>query len=368
MTTRLNSGKHERRNTPVYFKVCAKELAALIGDGALSVRLCGGRSIPATYRVVGEEAEVCLVAPYIPANESPSVTLEKCGCEPEMKCVKTENGAEFYMRGKKFTEYYTGKNVVKPYLGPLCEAFGNRVTRLDFEIKEHPHHRSLWISHGDVNGIDFWNEPPEHGFSRNQEITDIVNGGAYAAFTAKNLWVDHGEQTPMLTEVTRYTLYNTPDEAVVIDVDITLSAEFGDVTLGATKEAGPIAIRMAESLKVRNTGTMVSGFGGINEKEIWMKRAPWIDYYGVENTHVCGVALLDHPDNYGFPTYWHARDYGLLAANNSFVPGPRLIRQGESANWKFRVVIHNGDTAAAGIAAKFEDFAFPPVVTVEEVK
>ena len=361
----LQSGKHDRRDTPVFFRVPAEELTKLAPGGTFCAKLGGGQSVPASYTVEGGQAQVCFVVPFLPAGETLPVALKPRGCEcaPQMACEQTERGVDIYMHGRKFTEYYTGTDLPKPYLGPLFEAFGSQMTRLDLVTREHPHHRSLWISQ-EANGIDFWNEPEGvHGFIRNQGISDIINGGAYTAFTANNLWTSHGGE-PVMTETTRYTLYNTPREAALLDVDITYTAAFGDVTLGATKEAGPLAVRMIPELSVgkSGTGTIVSGTGGVNEAETWMRRAPWLDYHGTVGGHACGVAMLDHPDNFGFPTYWHVRDGGLMAGNNFLRMGPMELKQGETVNWKYRVVIHNGDTEAADIAGKFADFAFPAVV------
>jgi len=306
---------------------------------------------------------VCFVVPFLTAGGALPFTLEPCGCAPAMSCEKTDGGVELLMRGVKFTGFCVRPDLPKPYLGPLSEAFGGQMTRLDFETREHPHHRSLWISQ-EVNGIDFWNEPAGvHGFVRNQSIDELVCGGAYTAFTANNLWTSHGGE-PVMNEATRYTLYNTPREAALLDVDITFTASFGDVVLNSTKEAGPLAVRMAPGMSVSGgTGTMVSGTGGVNEPEIWMHRAPWLDYSGVIDTHACGVAILDHPDNFGFPTHWHARNGGLMAGNNFLRLGEMALKAGESVGWKYRIVIHNGDTKQADIQGRFEDFAFPPAVS-----
>ena len=360
----LKSGSHDRTHTPVFFRLPAEGLMK-ITDGGLCVKPGSGQRIPATYTIEEGEAEVCFVVPFLPAGEALPLTLEACACVPQMTCEKAAAGAALFMRGGKFTEYYTGQDLAKPYLGPLFEAYGGQMTRLDFETREHPHHRSLWISQ-EANGIDFWNEPAGvHGFVRSQGIENIVNGGAYTAFTADNLWTSHGGD-PVMTEATRYTLYNTPREAALLDVDITFTASFGDVVLNATKEAGPLAVRMAPSLSVSGgTGTMRSGTGGVNEPEIWMHRAPWLDYSGTIDTHSCGVAILDYPGNFGFPTHWHARNGGLMAGNNFLRLGDMNLKAGESVSWNYRIVIHNGDAKDADIQGKFADFAFPPVVENE---
>ncbi|HHX72918.1 MAG TPA: hypothetical protein GX701_08360 [Clostridiales bacterium] len=359
----VSAGNHTRVNTPVSFTVPAAELRALIDTGEAAILPEGGRPLPATCYFQGDTAEVCFVLPLLPAGEELNITVARATSPGTAQSRQTDRGVSVYLDGRQFAEYYTKTDLAKPYFGPFYDQFGTQVTRLDFETKEHPHHRSLWISHGDVNGVDTWNEPKgKNGFIRNKKLYDFVNGGAYTAFTAENQWTTH-EGEPLLDETTRYKVYQMPDAASLFDVEITLTAAYDDVTLGATKEAGPLAIRMAENLKVQNTGTMVSGHGGINEDEIWMKRAPFVDYYGTENGHVCGIAVLDHPSNEGFPTYWHARNYGLMAVNNFYVPGPRKLAKGEQMSWRFRIVVHSGDTKTADIAGRFTDFAFPPKVT-----
>ncbi|MCL2299085.1 MAG: PmoA family protein [Firmicutes bacterium] len=361
MTLTLRSGRHGRKDTPVFFRIPASAL----GGEPICAKLGGGERVPVTCAIEGGQAELCFVVPCLPAGETLPVTLEPCGCPPQMACEQTARGVDLFMRGEKFTEYYTGRDLPKPYLGPLTDAFGNRLTRLDLGARDHPHHRSLWISQ-EANGIDFWNEPKlVHGFIRNQSISDIVNGGAYTAFTAHNLWTSHGGR-PVMDETTRFTLYNTPREAALLDVCITYTASYGDVTLGATKEAGPLAVRMSPGLSVGGgTGTIVSGMGGVDEAETWMRRAPWLDYRGTAEGHACGVAMLDHPDNFGFPTHWHVRDGGLMAGNNFLRMGAMELGRGETVRWKYRVVIHNGDTKQADIAGKFADFAFPAVAVAD---
>lgn len=97
-----------------------------------------------------------------------------------------------------------------------------------------------------------------------------------------------------------------------------------------------------------------------------MRLASWCDYYGIEKGHCCGVAILDNPVNIGYPSYWHSRNYGLMAPNNFFKGGPIVIKEGEAITYKYRVVVHSGDTAAADITARFNDYANPPAVTAEE--
>ncbi|MBQ4048676.1 MAG: PmoA family protein [Clostridia bacterium] len=361
MTITVSAGPHVRKNA-----ICAVALTepTLPAGNYLLVPEKGAK-IPASVQACGEAAELCFVLDYLGANETMTFAVEAANTAPRMTAEVTDRGVTIADNGAFVTEYYTGTDIAKPYMGPFTDRYGADITRLDFEIKEHPHHRSLWVSHGDVNGVDTWNEPKDrHGYIRNREITDLFSGSTFAAFTAKNQWTSHGGD-PLLDETTSYKLYATDAATTVVDITITLTAAYGDVTLGPTKEAGPLAVRMAEPLKVDNTGTMKNGVGGINEDEIWMKKAPWVDYYGVTEGRVCGVAMFDNPENDQFPTYWHARDYGLMAVNNFYRGGAKQIAAGEAMTFAYRVVFHNGDTETAAIGAMYADYATPAEIAVE---
>jgi hypothetical protein len=76
------------------------------------------------------------------------------------------------------------------------------------------------------------------------------------------------------------------------------------------------------------------------------------------------VAMLDHPSNPGFPTYWHARGYGLFAANmlgqKVFSNGKEelnlTLEPGKSATFKHRVVILSDTATPAKIEAEYKAF------------
>ncbi|MBR5519697.1 MAG: PmoA family protein [Clostridia bacterium] len=361
MNITVSAGPHTRKNA-----VCSLTLAdCTLESGSYLLVPAKGAAIAADLRKVGEATELSFVLDYLGANEAVSFELVAADAAPRMTAEITDRGVTISDNGAFVTEYYVGTDLAKPYMGPFTDRYGASVTRLDFEIKEHPHHRSLWVSHGDVNGVDTWNEPKDkHGYIRNQALRDVYCGSTVTAFTADNQWTDHFG-APLLDETTSYKLYATDASTTVVDVEITLKASYGDVTLGATKEAGPLAVRMAEPLKVDNTGTMKNGVGGINESEIWMKKAPWVDYYGETEGRVCGVAMFDNPNNDQYPSYWHARDYGLMAVNNFYCGGEKKIAAGEAMRFAYRVVIHNGSTETAEIAAMYADYATPVRIKAE---
>jgi len=145
------------------------------------------------------------------------------------------------------------------------------------------------------------------------------------------------------------------------------------VLFGDTKEGGTLSVRVAESLEVQETGTLVNSYGGVTEREVWGKRAQWCDYSGLLEGRVVGLAVFDHPSNFRHPVWWHARNYGLMTANLfglSYFTGDKsqrgdfTLKKGETLALRYRVYVHAGDACEAAVGAKYHDFANPPETEV----
>jgi hypothetical protein len=282
---------------------------------------------------------------------------------------------------KPFTTLYCGPETPKPYLAPLRSASGKIVTRrypmenVPGETHDHPHHRGLWFSHGDVNGYDFWaNEPSEHGGKNARIVLKNIGkasgGKDSGTIEATFDWIDP-QAKPLLAE-SRRMVFSAGSERRAIDFDITLTA-LEKVTFGDTKE-GTFAIRLAPELEEpmpkspktpKRTGQMVDSQGRHGEHEIWGHRADWVDYSGEIQGERLGIAILDHPANPRHPTYWHARSYGLFAANifgwhdflnDKSANGSLTLEPGRSLRFRYRVIIHSGDYQSAGIAAEYAKY------------
>jgi hypothetical protein len=167
------------------------------------------------------------------------------------------------------------------------------------------------------------------------------------------------------------TFYGQP-KTRTIDFDITLTAREKAV-FGDSKE-GTFALRVASALEEPRGGTpaqpprtghMVDSQGREGEKQVWGKRADWVDFYGVVDGEPLGIAMFDHPSNPRHPTYWHTRSYGLFAANifgvrdfenDKSKDGSLTLAPGETLRFRYRVVIHPGDVHSAHIARLYEDY------------
>ncbi len=154
-----------------------------------------------------------------------------------------------------------------------------------------------------------------------------------------------------------------------IDFDLTLIATEKQVTFGDTKE-GTFAMRLAPTLRL--TGAVARGSArnseGVTGKDVWGKRARWIEYSGPIGGEIVGVVIFDHPDNPRHPTWWHAREYGLVAANpfgrrafqgSSQQAGDLVIQKGESIRMRYRIVIHDAAWDAKRLEAEVTDWITP---------
>jgi hypothetical protein len=361
----LKAGRHVRNYCPVSFRI-AKNEPALHGTtlSAVSFRDDSGRYVPVQLSEDGEEYVLHWIIEALAANETVNYTVTD---EPSrsagsgIRFIEGENKLDVVIDGQYFTSYVYDPEVAKPYISSVIGPYGDSYTRLDFETKEHPHHRSIWVAIGDINGIDMWNEPAgRFGKQKVTGITAKVDGPVLSQLTSNQTWTSF-EGKAQLEESRTITFYNTPAAGRFIDLEVTFTATEGPVTFGATKEAGPLGIRVAESMKVANGGTMVNSFGSVGEEECWGQRAQWCDYFGNVGGHTLGIAAFDHKDNEDYPTYWHIRNYGLLAANNLFFLGAKQFEQGQSISYKHRIYFHDGDTTNANVAEHYQDYIHPPV-------
>ncbi|MDQ1474227.1 MAG: hypothetical protein QOJ99_5707 [Bryobacterales bacterium] len=274
--------------------------------------------------------------------------------------------------GQPYTDYFLSADGNKPYVYPLRTASGTLVTRhfpmeeVPGETQDHPHHRGMFFAHGDINGVNFWAtersvKDPKQGRMALKKVVEAKGGAKSGTIKAVFDGLDP-EGKPMMTETRTLTFYPGP-ELRIIDFEIQIDA-LRQLKFGDTKE-GTFGIRLATPLSEARSGRMVNAEGGQTETNVWGKQSPWVDYFGPLDGKTVGVAIMDHPSNPRYPTYWHARAYGLFAANIFGVrdftgdksrDGSMTIDAGKSVTFRYRVVIHPGDFQTARVASLYEQY------------
>ncbi len=253
----------------------------------------------------------------------------------------------------------------RPFVWPLLGPEGAPRSRsfpmraVDGGSKDHAHHQSLWFAHGDVSGHDFW-----HGRGRRERIVtegpvEIGHEAGASVVRQRYRWLA-GEDDVVCVEE-RTLRFAVDDGARIVDWTTVLHAGARPLVLGDTKE-GTFALRVHDDLRAdpRVAAGSLCDSEGRRGDAVWGQRARWIDAVGTVDGRAVGVALFDHPDNHGHPTHWHARTYGLLAANpfgvHDFTGAPpgtgRLeVAPGAALTLRYRVVLHGPDWDRARLDA-----------------
>lgn len=267
--------------------------------------------------------------------------------------------------GKPFTTMYYSEEYAKPFLQPIFAANGVEITRAfplsrrEGEHSDHPHHRGLWWGHGDINGVDFWLEK------------DVAKTGRLVAngkprFGKRDIAIDLDMVQPngdRIGSVTQTYAFSGRGNSLFIDVSITIHADRNrDLKFGDTEE-GTMSLRLRDEFREDRGTTLLNSAGFVGTEKIWGKRATWVDYSTAVEGKRVGVAVLDHPANPKHPTYWHARPYGLLAANpfgehdfshDNAQDGSLVIGVGKTLTFRYRYLIHAGDAKDGGVEAQYK--------------
>jgi hypothetical protein len=305
-----------------------------------------------------------------------SETASAAESKPGVQITQLTNRLRIEINGSLFTEYYF-KDVPRPYCYPLMGPGDVAMTRKwpmeepAGEEHDHPHHRSLWFAHGDINGHDFWTERKDCGKTIHEGFDAVKSGKKFGLIKSHNKWVA-ADGTVICTDDRVLTVYNTDSSAErLIDFEITLHASHGDVTFGDTKE-GTMAVRVAETMKTKakiGPGGHIVQSSGARDDATWGKHAEWCDYYGPVDGKTVGIAMFDHPQNPRHPTWWHVRDYGLFAANpfgqHDFeklpdkTAGNLKVAAGKSVTFRYRIYLHEGDEKQGKVAERYKQYVNP---------
>lgn len=314
---------------------------------------------------------------------SATVTIAATAQVRHIEVVKSSTSptVNVTVNGKPFTSLFYPDTLEKPVLYPIYAADGQLITRgyplspRADEPTDHPHHIGLWFNYESVNGLDFWNnsfaiaadKKKNYGWIRTDKIVETKSGDKGVLTYSAN-WHDI-DKNVLLKELTIFS-FSSDGSTRVIDRVTTLTAE-QDVKFKDVKD-GLLGLRVAHELQLPDTSvkkftddkgnvTNVQGNAyatgnyitseGKTGNAAWGTRGQWCMLYGKEGADSISIAIIDHPGNVGYPTYWHARDYGLFSANplgqKIFSNGKETLNftldKGKSVTFRYRIVIHSGN-------------------------
>jgi hypothetical protein len=259
------------------------------------------------------------------------------------------------MRGDELLFRYVFRSGNKPIIYPLLGPSGQAMSR-DYPMKEasaggttdHIHQRSMWLTHGEVNDIDFWAEGRNAGVIEHQSVDSKNTDREFATLQTTSHWMGTNGK-PLLKEQ-RTTRIGFAGPSRTIELKVDLQAVDQDVNFGDTKE-GSFGIRVPDSMAVASKlgGTIINDQGQ-KDGDAWAQKARWVNYSGPIDGKVAGITIHEHPSSFGHPCRWHVRTYGLFAANPfgvfHFVGGQKTeghtLKKGELLRLHYLVDLHDG--------------------------
>jgi len=312
---------------------------------------------------------------------------------------KDKKQVDLLFNGKLMTAYCYYDSSRKPFLFPVNTVDGITVTRgypfqvVPGERTDHPHHTGIWLNYESVNGLDFWNNSTAIVVDKRDHYGTIVHqsigikkaDGNAAFLSAKATWM-RPDKKVLLNEQTSFS-FSVKGNDFIIDRTTTLTATDTVVLFKDVKD-GMFAIRVARELElpskekssfiddkgnvttVAPSGADVTGMyyssEGLKGDSVWSSKGRWVMLTGKKDGKDITIGMFDHPSNVGYPSYWHARGYGLFSVNplgrKIFSNGKEelnfSLKPKESVTFRYRIIVHSGNSLTNDDMNKFaDDFA-----------
>ncbi|MGA2848624.1 MAG: PmoA family protein [Terracidiphilus sp.] len=345
-------------------------------------------------RTISKVAALSLLAASIVAQAAPK-GIQVIPDEPNRR-------VDITIDGKPFTSYIWPTTLKKPTLYPLIDDDGTTLTRgyplapRPGERTDHPHHAGLWFNYGNANNFDFWNNSdaikpenrPKYGTILHTRIVSASSGPDRGELVVESVWITGADQK--LIEETTHYIFTHHNHARVIDQLVTLKAldkvvfnddkegvlgirvarwlespdEKGGIFTDANGNPTPVAAAPTDGAPNPATGEYLTS-ENIKGGAVWSTRGRWCALTGHTGDHLVNIAIIDHPANPGYPTYWHARGYGLFAANplgrSIFDPKQPAfnftLEKGQSATFRYRIILDSGAASPSELNHQADAFA-----------
>ncbi len=368
-------------------RVCAPVMVKAPDGPVPSWLSADGKQVPC--QVV--DGHLCFIVDELAAGKSRTFTLVSGKGDKPADAVtlkETDKTVAIAIAGKPLTVYRftnpkpAGHQLRRPYFWPVYGPDQTPMTRPypltdepipDNVAKDHPHHTSIYVAHGNVNGVDNWSISGKAGWIVHREFEKVESGPVVGWFRERLDWTTR-DKKPVMAETRTVRIWNLPPDHRMLDMDLAFEAKYGEVEFGDTKEGGLCATRMRPEFrhdgKGGAKGRLVNDQGQTGG-DAWGKKAAWVDANGPVDGKRLGYAIFDHPENLRHPTTWHARTYGLLTANpfglSHFTRGKEngdyTLGEGKTLRQRYRIYFHRGDEKAANVAERWGDFGKPPRAT-----
>ena len=374
-------GQHSLTRSYDQYNACKTQY--LIAQNILQTKNQDMKLLSMTVAALTLVLSVCCDSKTDVGDRKGEVPDEK-GLTIELVEHESEKRVDVIVDGKLFTAYRWPDNVYKPILYPLLTSRGTEITRgfplnpREGERTDHLHQVGNWLNYGNVNGYDFWGNGStgernikNGGQIKHVSVDKLSDGKGEASMVIKAEWLGP-DGKEVLSEKTEFH-FIANGSVRIIDRITTLTATADKPVIFKDTKEGMFGIRVARQLELPSkeavtltdaqgtpsTAKKISNEGvtgnyrsseGITGEDVWSTRAKWMNLFGNFDDEKVSLVVFDHPQNVSYPTYWHARGYGLFAANPlgakdftkekeelnlTLAPGKRLTL-------KYRILLNSG--------------------------
>lgn len=290
----------------------------------------------------------------------------------------------FVIDGVEVTRLHYGLQHRRPFLYPVQAQQGVSLTRMGHPHAafDHSHHNSIWMSHADIQGVNFWADQGD-GIGRielkelqQKSLQDGEGDGNSATFSAKFNWAYQsqvlleelrtlkvvsldGTKSWLLIWTSEFSLPQVKDsKRDPLDEHGSKIEPLEEVNINATA-FGMLAVRMAKSIGVHDGGgRILNSERQVNEQEVFRKPAKWCDYTGrITNGEdgFGGITIMNSPSNPSHPTPFHVRNDGWMGACLS-MDKPIAIKRGEPLKVTYGLWVHGWDASYGEIEQTWQIF------------
>ena len=378
----VHAGEHARANVPMSIELPQPAARATLLDDAgapLPCQVADGRLWWVLDKLAAGKARTYTVAPVAAAPAG--------GQGVELKTSRSN--IEITIDAKPFATYHFtrkldwGGEIRRPCFFPVFAPGQVQIMRPYPLVKtppkgtttDHRHHTGLYVAHGRVNGTDNWSVGRRAGRQVHRRFELTASGPVVGIFREVLDWTgpDTGPDAgpgkkPVVAETRTVRVYRLGEGVRMMDLEVRFQAKYGQVTFGDTKEGGLCATRMRDEMRADRGGKLTNSEGRSGGR-VWGRRARYVCCSGTLDGKEVGYALFDAPGNLRYPTYWHARTYGLVTANpfgirhfdrKSGQRGDWVLQAGKERTFRYRICFYADTPKAARIAQRHTDYADPP--------
>ena len=300
---------------------------------------------------------------------------ERAASSSQVKFDSKPGQVAITIGGQPFATYcYQDKTITRPYFAHVHAPGGVQVTRNHppvegRDLTDHgTFHPGIWMAFGDISGSDYWRLAAPIKFAK---FTEEPQGGAGRGdFAARYNYMDQRNPDQIVCDEDFRCEVRVTSAGYLLLWDSTFSSD-KEFVFGDQEEMG-LGFRIATPLRAEQqseaglppgSGEILNSHGARNEKDVWGNSADWCDYAGAHEGQRLGITIFCHPKNFR-PSWFHARDYGLLEANpfgraafGKGEPSSIPVKPGENLRLRYGVLVHASPAdKPVDIAAAYGDY------------